>query len=153
LKRRLIIGSLAIVIGLTVVMVLVLRHGSGGALHLSEAPAYYLPQGAHCTVLVDVAAQRAQLDGVDVRVRAAALARFMVEEFRAHGDAKAHDAKTVQLLAVYITGKDNYNRPDFSRRTDLLKLNGTREQIQGLSEADLDDWGRLTHAVHAEKYF
>jgi hypothetical protein len=76
-----------------------------------------------------------------------------VREFRLHGADRAGEAKTIQMRAVYVQGRDNYDRPDFSRRTDLLKLSGAREQFLGLSDADLADWDRLKQSLSAETVF
>jgi hypothetical protein len=119
----------------------------------ADVPAYYLPRDGQCTVLVDFSNQRGQLGALDNDSRAARLARIMVQEFRRHGAAKSKEAPAIQMLAVYIQGKDNYNRPDFSKRTNLLKLNGTAAQLQGLTDAELGDWQRLKQALRVEVLF
>jgi hypothetical protein len=150
-KTRIIIVVVAILVGGGATVALLARSWSHGTLDTTvTVPAYCLPSGTHCTVLCDFVAARAALDSMEEHARAIQLVRRMVEDFRVSADAKASDAKTIELKAVYIIGKDNYQRPDFSKRVELVKVSGTREQMLQLSTADLGDWDRLKQAVSAE---
>jgi hypothetical protein len=160
LKRTLIVAGSASAVVALVVVLFVLRDGnsqanpenSSGKLHPNqgELHAYYLPRDTQCTVLVDFAGQRSELEKLDRGARNLELARQMVDEFRRHGEAKTQNARTVQLIAVCINGKDNYGRPDFANRTTFLKLSGSREQVLGLTDADLGDWEHVKHTLTAE---
>jgi hypothetical protein len=117
---------------------------------LGEIRAYYLPGNDKCTVLVDFAARRSHLTSMDSESRLAHLADQMIREFRRSGDTEAKGATTIQMIAVYIEGKDNYNRPDFGKRVNLLKLSGTAAQFRSLSDAEASDWNRVKSILHAE---
>jgi hypothetical protein len=159
LKRLLLIGgTIAVALGLVTVLLMAwagslpLPFGtaSGEALTPQAWPSFYMRRDAQCTVLVDFSEQREAIDGMQADARRLVLAQEMVRELRTNGDTKAGDAKNVQMIAVYIDGKDNYGRPDFARRTNLVKLSGSRETFASLADADLNDWQRLQSALAAE---
>jgi hypothetical protein len=115
-----------------------------------EINAYYLPRDEQCTVLVDFAAQRTYVDGLDGNRRQAYLAQQMIREFCRGGAAGAKGATNIQMIAVYIEGKDNYNRPDFSKRVTLLKVRGTAAQLQSFTDTEAGDWNRVAAAFKTE---
>ena len=112
--------------------------------------ALYMAQGDKCAVLVDFASQRSYLNTLDSNGRAAHLAQSMIREFRRTGDAERKGATAIQMIAVYIEGKDNYNRPDFSKRINLLKLSGTADQFRNFTDADAGDWERVKASLNAK---
>lgn len=124
--------------------------GNGDGSAPGQLHAYYLPRGDQCTVLVDFAARRSDVDRLSGDERAAYLARAMIGEFRRAGRAESKGAGKIQMIAVYIEGKDNYNRPDFSKRTNLLKLSGTAEQFSSLSDEDAGNWERVKSVLKVE---
>jgi hypothetical protein len=115
---------------------------SAATTNQAELPSYYVPGEQKCTVLVDFLGNRAELERLPESARASQIVRSLVAEYRRHGEQKGKDrdgnsAASVELIAVYINGKDNYGRPDFGNITRLMKLAAPATQLHDLTEADL----------------
>lgn len=115
---------------------LVLAFGSvaifEAAIAQEQIHAYYFNQSGICTFLLDLQPLRGSYDGLRGDVRTVALAKALIDEFRAHGQDRCMGAMSVRAIAVYIPGVDNYGRPAFGSRTNLLRLQGP---IEGLADA------------------
>ena len=96
--------------------------------------AYYFPRQDTCTAMMDFQKVRAKLNGLDGDARAIELSRGMLAEFSASGAAKCPGASRVTLLAVYVPGVDLYGRPDFSNRTNLMKVEGDAAKLLALGK-------------------
>jgi hypothetical protein len=86
---------------------------------------YYLPEDGQCTVLIDFQGRRSELGQLDKEGRTLVLAKAMLKEFASNGAEKCPQSDRVRLLAVYIPGTDNYGRPDFGNRTNLVLIEGS----------------------------
>jgi hypothetical protein len=97
--------------------------------------AYYFPRQEACTVMMDFAKARDKVRGLAGDARNLELTRGMLAEWSVNAADKCKGAGKVALLAVYIPGLDVYGRPDFSNRTNLLKLEGQADKLQALARA------------------
>jgi hypothetical protein len=88
-----------------------------------QIASYYFPGPSQCTVLVDFAPSLASLDALTKDEREASLANGMLREISAN-IAKCGGSAEVRALAVMIPGTDNYGRPNFASRKNLLMLEG-----------------------------
>lgn len=85
--------------------------------------AYYFPGAANCTVMMDFAPAHGVLDALPKDEREASLAVQMLREVAANA-AKCGGSQTIRALAVEIPGTDNYGRPNFGSRKNLLVIEG-----------------------------
>ncbi len=139
---------------------LVCLMGGGGCGSSTDDPsvggqavaAYYLPHDGDCTVLVDFECVREELQGLDSDGRMVRLAQQVIEEFQQHGAEKAKKAQQIELLAVYIKGRDKYGRPNFANRTDLLKIRGSAEEFHKLNAAELKDVEQIRKHLDVEVF-
>jgi hypothetical protein len=118
-----------------VLMIMFLVFGKAFA----QAPnltSYYFPENEQCTLVLDFQSHRPKLDQLSKETRNLTLAKDLLIEFKANGSIKCPEARKVRLLAVFIPGTDNYGRPDFGSRTNLLRLEGPIERV--LQSADRD---------------
>ena len=94
--------------------------------------AYYFSRQDACTVMMDFQKIRSRVDGLAAEARAIELSRAMLAEWSATAEAKCPAAAKVTMMAVYIPGVDVYGRPDFGRRTNLMRLEGDAAKLQAL---------------------
>lgn len=118
----------------------------------SNPTSYYLPEDGQCTVLVDFQARRSELNQLDKEPRILVLARAMLKEFASSGAEKCPQADRVRLLAVYIPGTDNYGRPDFGNRTNLLLIEGSMAATAQSAAADLATRDQLDKSLKVTVY-
>lgn len=90
---------------------------------------YYFPESEQWTLVLDFQSHRSELAQLSKEVRSLALAKDLLREFKANGSEKCPEAKNARLLAVFIPGTDNYGRPDFGARVNLLLLEGSKERV------------------------
>jgi hypothetical protein len=118
---------------LVVLSVLSLAPGVG-ADPLKPNP-YYFPRPDMCTVMMDFQKVRSRLTDLAADARAIELSRGMLAEWSASGAEKCSGASKVTMMAVYIPGVDVYGRPDFGRRTNLMRLVGDAAKLQALGRS------------------
>lgn len=106
---------------------------SAGAAAADRAT-YYFPEQQTCTVLVDFQKERPELQGLAADARSLQLVRRLVDEFAKNGQSKCPAAQKVKMMAVYIPGVDNYGRPDFSNRVNLLMIEADISTIRSVAE-------------------
>jgi hypothetical protein len=117
-------------------LLLMLIFASGGPASASDLTSYYFPESERCTLVLDFQPRRADLAQLSKETRSLSLAKDLLQEFKAHGSEKCPEAKDVRLLAVFVPGTDNYGRPNFGSRVNLLRLEGPRDKV--LQGADTD---------------
>jgi hypothetical protein len=97
---------------------------------------YYFSEGEQCTLVLDFQSFRAELVPLSKEARNLILTKDLLKEFKTNGSSKCSEAKNVRLLAVFIPGTDNYGRPNFASRVNLLRLEGPTQRV--LQSADKD---------------
>jgi hypothetical protein len=105
----------------------------------AQAPnltSYYFPENEQCTLVLDFQPQRPELIQLSKEARTLSLAKDLLKQFKANGSEKCPEAKNVRLLAVFVPGTDNYGRPDFGSRVNLLRLEGPTDNILQSAEKD-----------------
>jgi hypothetical protein len=80
--------------------------------------------------MVDFAASRASLEALPKIEREAFLAARLLREISAN-IVKCGGGEVVRALAVEIPGTDNYGRPNFGSRINLLTIEGPATAIVG----------------------
>lgn len=88
---------------------------------------YYFNQGGICTGIVDFQSARSKLESADKETMLLLLTRRMIGEVIQDFPTRCDGATDVRMIAVYIPGVDNYGRPDFANRINLLRLDGDRD--------------------------
>jgi hypothetical protein len=127
-----------------------LMFASGGAASAADLTSYYFPESERCTLVLDFQPRRADLAQLAKEARSLSLAKDLLREFKANGSEKCPEAKDVRLLAVFVPGTDNYGRPNFGSRVNLLRLEGPRDKVLQGADADfktIDEIGGLTATV------
>jgi len=94
-----------------------------------DLPTYYFPERTLCTALVDFQKNRRELQKLSRAERNQLIARELVREFVTNGKKKCENVSLVRVQAIYIPGTDNYGRPDFPNRINLLRLEGAPEDF------------------------
>ncbi len=115
-----------------------------GPASAADLTSYYFPESERCTLVLDFQPRRDDLLQLSKEARGVALAKDLLKEFKANGSAKCPDAKEVRLLAVFVPGTDNYGRPNFGSRVNLLRLEGPRDKVLQTADTDfktVDDIG------------
>jgi hypothetical protein len=117
--------------------VLILFFASGYAFaQMPNLVSYYFPESEQCTLVLDFQPHRSELEQMSKEVRSLTLAKDLLKEFKTNGSDKCPEARSVRLLAVFVPGTDNYGRPDFGRRINLLRLEGSLETVLKGAEKD-----------------
>ena len=88
-----------------------------------QLPSYYFPGPPLCTVMVDFAPSHAAIDALAKEQREASLASRMLHEISVN-IARCGGSTEIRALAVEIPGTDNYGRPNFGARKNLLMIEG-----------------------------
>jgi hypothetical protein len=96
---------------------------------------FYFPKPELCTVMVDFEPSREAVAATKDEARTLLLARTMLRDYATNGKSKCQGAARVRLLAMFITGVDNYGRPDFGARQNLIRMDADAEGIAGLALA------------------
>lgn len=112
--------------------------GTSGATGSIEAKVivgipYYFPKSDICTMMIDYQLSAASLGQAKGVAKSILLVRSMLNEFASNGAQKCKGAPTIRMLAVMVSGKDSYGRPDFGSRTNLLKLEGHADKLSALA--------------------
>jgi hypothetical protein len=105
----------------------------------AQAPnlvSYYFAEREQCTLVLDFQPRRSELVQLSKDARSLALAKDLLKEFKINGSKKCPEAQNVRLLAVFVPGTDNYGRPDFGSRVNLLRLEGSTNQVVQSAEKD-----------------
>lgn len=93
-------------------------------------PCYYYSAGRICTMMMDFQSIRHRLDSLDQEKRQAEIALIMAQEFSRGGASKCPQAEKVRLEAVYVPTKDNYGRPDFRQRIQIMRIDGPVDVVR-----------------------
>lgn len=100
---------------------------------------YYFVEKQTCTVLVDFQKQRDEIERLSGDAHALRLIRGLVDEFAANGAKKCGVLDSIRMMAVYIPGVDNYGRPDFPNRVNVLRIDASAENLLAAARQDLKD--------------
>jgi hypothetical protein len=104
----------------------------------AQSPAltpYYFPEGDVCTLALDFQPRRSEIEAASKDSRSVILAESLLREYSTQGSEKCPGAKTVKLLAILIPGVDSYGRPNFAGRVNLLRLEGSSEQVNAVAKS------------------
>lgn len=93
-----------------------------------QLPTYYFPGPPLCTVMIDFASSHNDLDALSKDEREARLANRMLQEVAAN-IGKCGSSTDIRALAVEIPGTDNYGRPNFGARKNLLMIEGSATTV------------------------
>jgi hypothetical protein len=124
-------------------------------LHASEeeaSKAYYFPEEANCTVMVDLADKKDMLDDLSEAERKLSIAELLVSEYDANGKEGCEDATSVKLLAVYISSVDSYGRPNFGDRINLIRLDGDAAALRDVDFSKIEDISDLGSDIEVVEY-
>lgn len=113
---------------------------------------YYFPEGDECTAVLDFQSRRGDLEKSSVEKKTLVLANELLRDFSLNGSEKCQGAKRIHLLAVFIPGVDNYGRPDFPGRVNLLRLDGTIDQMTNGMKREYRDVSELKAAFTVTGY-
>jgi hypothetical protein len=91
---------------------------------IDEPKPYYFSEGALCTLMVDFQPSRARVESLGAEERQTSLIREMIRVFQQSGQAQCSAAGRVRLVAVFIPGLDNYGRPNFASRQNIVRADG-----------------------------
>lgn len=95
--------------------------------------AYHFPKPNVCTIMIDYQQSSASVINTNGDDKSLLLSRSMIKQYIDEGVQKCKGAPKIIILAVFIPGKDNYGRPDFGSRSNILKLEGLSVKFQALS--------------------
>jgi hypothetical protein len=123
-----------------------------GVASAADLTSYYFPEAERCTLVLDFQPRRADLSQLAREARSLALAKDLLKEFKANGSGKCPDAKEVRLLAVFVPGTDNYGRPNFGSRVNLLRLEGARDKVLHSADADFKSIDEIGDGVTATAF-
>jgi len=123
-----------------------------GTIAAETLPTFYFPEGESCTALVDFQKIRGDLTKKSEEERSQTIVRQLLTEFSANGVNKCGTAKQVRLMAVYIPGTDNYGRPDFPNRINILRLNGSATEMAAAAHQDWKTTKDLNPAIRIERF-
>lgn len=116
-------------------------------------PSFYFTERETCTLIVDFQAQKAALDALPKEGKALALAKGLIAEFKRQGASNCPDTKELIALAVFIPGVDNYGRPNFGSRVNLLKIKSEISDVGSLSVVDLKNFSDVEREFKSEIFF
>lgn len=85
--------------------------------------------------MMDFQKVRSRLTGLSGDARDIELSRGMLAEWSASSAAKCPGASKVTMMAVYVPGADQYGRPDFGSRTNLMRLVGDAAKLEALGRS------------------
>jgi hypothetical protein len=105
---------------------------------------YYFQESERCTLILDFQSHRSELTELSKAARTLSLAKDLLKEFKTRGSEKCSEAKNVRLLAVFVPGTDNYGRPDFGSRVNLIRLEGPKEKVLQGAETDFATTEQIT---------
>ena len=112
--------------------------------------AYYFPNPNVCTVMVDFQKSTSEILKTSGDKRVQLLSANLLAEYGANGQVGCKTPVKVRMLAVLVPGVDNYGRPDFGSRTNLIRLEGNVDKFRslassrdGLSEATIRKYVEL----------
>jgi hypothetical protein len=132
-------------------LMLIFASGEGPA-SASDLTSYYFPESERCTLVLDFQPRRQDLLQLSKEARSLSLAKELLKEFKANGSAKCPDAKEVRLLAVFVPGTDNYGRPNFGSRVNLLRLEGATDKVQQSADADFKTVDEIGNGLTATAF-
>lgn len=117
-----------------------LTQQTGATTTVPQIFSYYFPkQDGTCTALIDFHTQPELTTEVEKDTnKSSKLVQQMAHDFITKGIEKCANAKTVTLMAVRIDATDNYGRPDFKNRVNILKITAPLEKIKDLATKPAD---------------
>jgi hypothetical protein len=113
---------------------------------------YYFPEGEECTLALDFQPRRTEIEAATGDQRSVLLAEGLLQEFSAQGSTKCPGAKTIRLLAIFIPGVDNYGRPNFPERVNLLRLEGSSDQVNVAATKHAENLPQLKELLTVTSY-
>ena len=127
---------------------------AGIAAFAQEKPVtrYYFPEGEECTAVLDFQSRRGDLEKSPADRKMLLLANELLRDFSVNGSEQCQGAKRIHLLAVFIPGVDSYGRPNFAGRVNLLRLDGTTDQIRNGAKRDYHDVSDLKATLTVTDY-
>jgi len=109
----------------------------------SALPTYYFVEDKMCTVLVDFQDQRSDIERMSGDLRLLRLITDLLSEFASNGPTKCGGADVIRMMAVYIPGVDNYGRPDFPNRVNVVRIDGGAATLESASKHDFTDINQI----------
>ena len=109
--------------------------------------AYYFPEGRVCTLILDFQPTKDKLERLTGTPRTLSIATSLLSEVKVGGTEKCKTAEVIRMMAVYIPGVDNYGRPDFGSRLNLLRIDSTAAAINTFNDLAFKDIESLKKAV------
>lgn len=101
---------------------------------------FYFPKNDQtCTALIDFHAQPELTNNIESNIsKTNHLIQQMAQDYLTTGVSKCQHAKNVTLWAVRIDNTDNYGRPDFKNRINILKINAPTEKMTMLAKKSFE---------------
>jgi hypothetical protein len=116
-------------------MIILLALGDVSAQPSGLVP-YYFVENEQCTLVLDFQSRRSELVKLSKDALSLSLAKDLLKEFQTNRHEKCREANIVRLLAVFVPGTDNYGRPNFGSRQNLLRLEGSTKKVLENAERD-----------------
>lgn len=111
-----------------------------------ELPILLFTSGQDCMAMIDFQSVRQKLEKMPPEERQNEIFSRTLDVFARKRQEKCPVDGHSRLLAVYITGLDNYGRPDFGNKVMVMEIKGKTGELLAAQKARVDgqpDWAGM----------